>query len=43
MSTNQVLEFFSFDCPHVNIRNILDENVAGLYGNKACPVTNGVT
>ena len=42
MSTDQELEFFSFDCLHVDIRNILDEDAAGLCVNRACSVTDGV-
>ncbi|KAK9996077.1 hypothetical protein SO802_020763 [Lithocarpus litseifolius] len=42
MSTNEELEFISFDCPHVDIRNILDEDAAGLYVNRACSETDGV-
>ena len=42
MSIDQELEFFSFDYLHVDIRNILDEDAAGLYVNRACSVTDGV-
>ena len=41
MSTDQEFEFISFDCPHVDSRNILDEDFAGLYVNRVCFVTDG--
>ena len=41
MSTNQEHEFISFDYPHVDISNIVDEDSAGLYVNRACSVSDG--
>ena len=42
--TSRVLEqasdFNSFNCPTVDIRSILDEDVVGLYVNRACSVTD---
>ena len=40
MSFDQVTEFISFNCPPVDIRGILEEDVAGLYVNKYCTVTD---
>ena len=36
MGNDQEHDFISFDCPHVDIRNIVDEDSARLYVNKAC-------
>ena len=41
MSNDQEHDFISFDCPHVDIRNIVDEDSAGLYVNRVCSVTDG--
>ena len=41
MSTDQEHDFISFDCPHVDIRNIVDEDSAGLFVNRACSVSVG--
>ena len=40
MSMDQVAAFISFDCSPVDIRSILDDDVAGLYVNRACSVTD---
>lgn len=34
MSTKQDVEFITFDCPSVDIRNMLDEDSARLYVNR---------
>ena len=36
----QAADFNSFNCPTVDIRSILDEDVVGLYVNRACSVTD---
>lgn len=38
MSTNQDVDFISFDCSLVDIRSILDYDSIGLYANKVCSV-----
>ncbi|KAK9995209.1 hypothetical protein SO802_024912 [Lithocarpus litseifolius] len=40
MSMDQVADFISFDCPLVDIRSILGDDVVGLYVNRVCSVTD---
>ena len=40
MSMDRVAAFISFDCSPVDIRSILDDDVAGLYVNRACSVND---
>ena len=40
MSMDQVADFISFDSLLVDIRSILGDDVAGLYVNKVCFVTD---
>ena len=42
MSFDQVTKFISFNCPPVDIKSILEEDVAGLYVNRYCTVTDSV-
>ncbi|KAL0013088.1 hypothetical protein SO802_000157 [Lithocarpus litseifolius] len=39
MSFDQVSNFISFICPPEDIRNLLEEDVAGLYVNRVCSVS----
>ena len=40
MSTEQKANFISFDCPPVDIRNILEFDLSGVYSNRLCPELN---
>ena len=40
MSMDQVAAFNSFDRPPMDVRSILEDDVAGLYVNRACSVTD---
>ena len=41
-STDQDVDFISFDCPPVDMRSILDDDIAGLYVNRLCTVSDVV-
>ena len=38
--TEQKANFISFDCPPVDIRNILEFDLSGVYSNRLCPELN---
>ena len=39
MSLDQVTDFVSFNCPPVDIRGTVEEDVVGLFVNRLCPVS----
>ena len=40
MSFEQATDFISYNCPPVDIRSLLEEDVVGLYVNRVCTVTD---
>ena len=40
MSLEQATDFISYNCPPVDIRSLLEEDVVGLHVNRVCTVTH---